>query len=322
MKLRDYLSGAFSALAITIVGGVVVYYVTKEPEQRTRELLVYSMRTSASFSGSKERISLATVNVQNRGGKAAKNVVAIIEFGSPLIRDVASESLPGSHDSKQVTNQSAMLKYPTVLPGETIVIDLLLKSPATPTVVIRSDESLAKPVTGLEDKVFVNRPWNAIASTLVPISGLFLGVVFAIGLKALRSEGVFLDKNNAGFLLLHSGLVNEAESVLISAVQGGSHDPFTLSNLATCYVVKGDIDKAKALISAANYHNPKGHASAVLALNEAYLCLRANDRFNALKKLEAAISNSPNHIKRYLANSALFVDYRADPDVAKLLSDA
>jgi hypothetical protein len=322
MKAKDYLSGAFSALAITIVGGIVVYYVTKEPEQKTRESLTYSIRSSASFSGSKEQMSVASVNIQNRGGRPAKNVIATIQFDSPLIRDLASESIPGAPVTKKITSQSAIIEYPAVLPGETIVIDFLLKSPATPKVVIRSDESLARQLTGSDELMGVSRPWNTIASALVPLSGLLLGVVSAIGLKTLRNQGAFSDKNNTGFLLLHSGLVDEAESVLLSAVRDGSYDPFTLSNLATCYVVRGDTEKAKALISAATYHSYNGHASAVLALNQAFLYLHLNDRVNAMECLENALSSSPNEIRRYLENSVLFNPYRSDPDFIALLKSA
>jgi Tfp pilus assembly protein PilF len=117
-------------------------------------------------------------------------------------------------------------------------------------------------------------------------------------------------------------LVDEAASVLLGAVRDGSYDPFTLSNLATCYVVRGDIKKAKALISAANYHSSKGHASAVLALNQAFPYLHLNDRVNAMESLEDALERSPNEIRRYLANSVLFNPYRSVPGFIALLRSA
>jgi hypothetical protein len=191
MKVKDYLSGAFTALATTIVGGIIVYYATKEPEQRSQDPLAYSVRSSASFSGSKEQMSVASVNIQNRGGKAAKNVIATIQFDSPLIRNLASESIPGAPVTKKVTDRSAIIEYSAILPGETKAIDFLLKTPATPKVVVRSDESLARQLAGSEELMRTRRSWNATASALVHLSGLFLGVVSAFALKTLRSQGGF-----------------------------------------------------------------------------------------------------------------------------------
>jgi hypothetical protein len=49
MKWRDVIIGAVSTLLVTILSGVVVFYATKEPDEKKQELLSYTVNETAVF---------------------------------------------------------------------------------------------------------------------------------------------------------------------------------------------------------------------------------------------------------------------------------
>lgn len=55
MKWKDVLIGALITLAITVFGGIIVYYVTKEPPKKISEKLIYSVENPQNFVTKKQR---------------------------------------------------------------------------------------------------------------------------------------------------------------------------------------------------------------------------------------------------------------------------
>ncbi|MBJ7575255.1 hypothetical protein [Luteimonas sp. MC1828] len=327
MQWKDVLIGAISTLAVTVVGGVAVYYATKEPEFKARELLTYSVRSSGDFSGEKERVAFTSVVIANRGGRAATNVVASIKFATPSIKDLATETVLGANEERAITSEQATLSYLKLLPGESITVNLLLSSPAQPVVTVRSDESLAVNEASLGTEKRERRTeLNRASSLVVPISAfLFIVLTALFSRKAKRlgiADSMLSDRNNAAFLLLHSGLPKEAEDILTASLQSGRYDSFTLSNLALSKAVNGDPEKAAALMHAATYRETKGHAAAVVLFNEALLNFTSGKRSEAIAALRKALVLSPRQVKKYCDRSIHLNNYRADPDFISLVGGA
>lgn len=327
MNWKDVLIGAISTLAVTVLGGVVIYYVTKEPELKSRELLAYSVRSSGDFSGDKERVAFTSIVIANRGGRVANNVVANIKFSGPLIKDLTTDTVPGTREDRNVAKDLARLTYHKLLPGEAVTVNLLLDSPARPTVTVRSDESLAVSESTLgAEKTEKLTDINRASSLVVPISALIFSILSIKILKGAKklgiANGMLSNKNNAAFLLLHSGLSKEAEEILTESVRSGQYDSYTLSNLAVCKAINGDIEKAGALMSAAKYRDTNDHAAAVVLFNDALLNLISEKRSEAIADLKKAITLSPKEIKRYCERSVHLKDYRGTPDFIALLDVA
>jgi len=127
--------------------------------------------------------------------------------------------------------------------------------------------------------------------------------------------------NNAGFLLLHSGLTEEATQIFSLAIMKGRFDQLTLSNFALCHAVKGDIGKAKALLKAASFIKRVGHTRAVVLFNEALIHLLNNDKDKTLSLLRQAIKLSPSAIKQYCQKSVLLDGVRVEPAFYDLFKD-
>ena len=322
MKWNDVLLGAVASLAVTVIGGIAVYYLTKEPDQKKTEQLVYTVQQSATFSGGNQNVSFVTVRLKNEGGVAAKRVALSLEFVTAEIKDFALEADSGT---KELANEikpkskSIQLTFATLLPREAITLNLLLNGPEKPKISVRSDASLGTEQS-LDYEASKNKGVSKFLERAVPLTGVLLGLLAAVFLKwSGRSNSVFSNKNNAGFLLLHHGFVDEANTVLTDAIHSGSYDALTLSNLAVCRALKGGHEQAKQLLRAASFHDSNGHIKAVTLFNEALVSLIAGNKDEALAKLKQAIEKSPKHIRRYCQRSIHLDPIRSDPVIFDLI---
>lgn len=326
MKWKDILLGAVATLFVTVIGGIAVYYFTKEPDDKKSERLVYSVQQSASFIGGNQDLTFVTVRVENMGGVAAKKVTLSSSFTSAQIKDFALDTNSGSKAlSKEVKPNSIQLTYETLLPNEAINLNLMLSSPEKPMITVRSDASLGVEKSFETLSSTSKTKTNEFLKWSVPATGTLLVLLVSLLLVFIRRHGLFefssQNKNNAGFLLLHHGLINEAMSVLNDAVLDGSYDALTLSNLALCKALKGEHDSAKQLLRAANFRERYGHIKAVILFNEALINLIFGNKDEAIIKLKEAIKNSPKEIRRYSQRSVHLDAVRNDPVIYDIIKD-
>ncbi|KAF1716828.1 hypothetical protein CSC74_08085 [Pseudoxanthomonas yeongjuensis] len=134
------------------------------------------------------------------------------------------------------------------------------------------------------------------------------------------TEVLVSDKNNAAFLLLHNGLINEADEILSESVKSGRYDAYTLSNLALCKALKKEHDKAQAFMKAAKHKKRSGHAAAVIAFNDCIMSFLADKRPDAISSIRAAMRLSPKEIKKYCELSVHLDGCRSDADFVAILS--
>lgn len=303
MQWKDALIGAVITLVVTTAGGVAVYYFTKEPELKAKELLTYSIGSTGDFSGEKERVAFASVAISNKGGKAANGVVVNIKFDESSIKDLTTVLTPGMVETKSLSKNVATLDYKRLLPGEKVTVNVLLDAPSEPSVSVRSDETLGLPEDKNSTTDKKRKDANKLAAVLVPVSAVAVTAIFIFLLRRMRrmsAAGIPLhDRNNVAFLLLHNGLVADAERILRSAVEDGRYDSIVLSNLALSKALSGDHIRANALIEAADFIQPVGHAAAVVGFNRAVMLFDAGKRPEAFAELRKAISLSDEDIKRY-----------------------
>jgi len=212
------------------------------------------------------------------------------------------------------------------MPNEKVTINLILTKSERAKVDIRSDISM-----GVESMLFetnIKASKINVASSKIVFSStlltILIGLFSFIYLRYLQKKGLFdrmSNPNNAGFLLLHSGLTEEATQIFSLAIMKGRFDQLTLSNFALCHAVKGDIGKAKALLKAASFIKRVGHTRAVVLFNEALIHLLNNDKDKTLSLLRQAIKLSPSAIKQYCQKSVLLDGVRVEPAFYDLFKD-
>jgi hypothetical protein len=319
MKIQDALVGAVSTLLVTVLGGVAVYYATKEPDEKKSEKLVYVLSQTATFTGAAQELAFSTLSVSNEGGIAAKKPTLTIDLKSAEVRDLAVNAQGGSHElSREKSPRRIRITFESLLPRETITLSLLLSQPEKPMIDFRSEASLAEERIALQSTEIKtgSEKLNAIAKIIVPV-GAVLSLLTWIPLTIrLRSRGAFdffSDRNDAGFLLLHQGLVGDAERILSEAVHQGRSDQYVLSNYALCRALAGNFDDADKLLRAATFRDRSGHGLAVVFFNESLIRLKQGDESASMAKLADAIRMSPKAIKKYAEKTVHFDGVRQKP---------
>ncbi|QPD04983.1 MAG: hypothetical protein Nkreftii_002757 [Candidatus Nitrospira kreftii] len=304
---------------------------TKEPAYVKTERLIYSVQQTASFSGGTENLALAVMTLQNEGGIAAKHVTLVLSLKAANIRDLAIASNAGLPPiKKDIKSKSAEVILDALLPKESLTINLLLSFPETPTISVRSEESI-----GIEspfESLSTHKPSsvNTILEYLVPITGVLVSILAFLSRRILdkgssgngkTEEEHYLssDRNNAAFLMLHRGFVDDAAIILSDAIHSGRHDPFTFSNFALCKAIKGDLEGGETLMRAAEFYNATSHGKAVVAFNKALIFQLTDHRDQTIEMLRAAIELSPTKIRRYCRISVHLDPIRKDPVFEELV---
>jgi hypothetical protein len=311
MKWRDVIIGAVSTLLVTILGGVAVFYATKEPDEKKQELLSYTVNETAVFQSAAQNLVFSSVSVSNSGGVAAKNVSIRITLKNAEFKDVAFVSSVGLREKKRVrTAKDIEVVFEALLPKEKMSINFLLSKSEKPVIDIRSDSARAeehKPLS--ENNTSTKSKILSVLEKLIPLLGV-VGLSFLLIWFKFRGlfEKIFVsdtDKNTAGFLLLHSGLVKEAERIFLNAIRQGRCDSYIYSNYATCKALSGDFESAELYIRAANYRGNSEHAAAVVSFNEGIIEFLKGQSDLAFSFFQKAIDTSPKEIRDYFQKTRI-----------------
>src|SRR3954469_19196251 len=78
MNWRDLTIGSIITLAVTVIGGLLVYFLTRPSSNY--EMIIYQIDQPATFSSEKEQLTLSTVRIGNVGNGLANNVKITILF--------------------------------------------------------------------------------------------------------------------------------------------------------------------------------------------------------------------------------------------------
>ncbi|MGF6116677.1 hypothetical protein ABIE30_000655 [Janthinobacterium lividum] len=318
MNLKEIFIGSVVTLIVTVLGGVGVYYWTKEPDEKKNEALYYSISQVAKFKGGEKNVGFNIANIRNQGGVTAKNVVLKIDFPSASITDYSIESASGlKPKSQSIDKQKAVFVFETLVPSDAVTVGLLTTTSETPEISLRSNDSLGK----LEDKRAITsarEKVNRFAVYYIPLLGglAILVLIYLIRIRRrVEIEATQPDpsKNDMGFVLLHQGLFTEAETILDYAILSGEDGAYSLSNLATCRAKNGRIQEARSLISAASFIAQNNHERAVVVFNGALISLFAGDTNDFFAKLKDAAVLSSESIKEYSDYSVHLTALRLDP---------
>lgn len=312
MNWKDVVVGAVATLVVTVLGGVAVYYVTREPDDKRSERLLYTVTDPASFKGASQDLSFRTIRLTNAGGVAAKHVTLSVNFKMAEVRDLSVEANAGMKEiSRAIAPQSLQLVYAVLLPNETISLSLLLTSEEDPKIDIRSESSLARKGRLVDEPT----PLFPRRDKIVNLIGLIAALIGTLGFYFLRRNNYFggASKNNTGFLLLHQGMYSKANDIFEAAINNGDHDSLTLSNFSVCRAVHSDFATAEQLLRAAKF-NFRGAArlQAILEFNEALILLLKKQEAEGFKLLRRALEKSRGTIKSYIEYSVLLEPHRND----------
>ena len=92
---KDVVIGSASTLVVTVVAGVFIYYLTKEPPPKpAAEMVVYEIQRAGEFHSTTTKLALQTIRVGNLGDAPASQVRTVVEYASGIsvVEKVASLS--------------------------------------------------------------------------------------------------------------------------------------------------------------------------------------------------------------------------------------
>jgi hypothetical protein len=200
MRWREILIGAVSGLLVTIVGGIIVYYVTRESPGKER--VIYTIEPPTVFETGTTNFAVQNIGIANVGQSAAKHVEIVIDTShtGTEVKDesVTSSSGPASgifENDQRPAGPSISLN--SLIPGERIKVSLLLTSkPKEPPVVsIKSDASTATLESSLAN---TTRPgtFGQIYNILIPIlAGAQAALLIALLIALLRKRRLSQEQN-------------------------------------------------------------------------------------------------------------------------------
>ncbi len=324
MKLKEIIIGAVATLLVTILGGVGVYYWTKEPDAKKTELLYYSVNQVATFKGGTTNMGFNVARIHNDGGIPARQVVLTVQFPTATITDHSVESTSGLiPKTKTIDKQKAEFLFDVLVPSEVVTVSLLTSSPEVPKISLRSNDSLGKPDEEKQTTASAKNRANKFAEYFIPILGLLsMALAFPVFRVFRKSNQPSSSKNNFAFLLLHQGLINDAEGILKDAIRLGEDGAYALSNLAVCKAKAGQVPEALSLIRAARFYSSSKYEHAVVTFNDALISLIADNKEEFFLKLKEAVEQSPKMIREYCDYSVYLTDVKSDLRYAEAFQNA
>lgn len=331
MRWRDIFIGALITLLVTIIGGVIVYYMTREPSpKRISEKLVYQADTQAKFASEKTQLSFHQVRLGNIGDEAARNVLVGVEYlkGTSIVdSSVAFSSGPaaGSYSVKKDAPSKLIVTIATVTPDEQVTIALIVDGGTSlpPQIAIKSDKTvginapIVRELAAARDK---KAELNKVMNVLVPLA-LLLQIPLVIRLRRSLGGGI-RSINNVAFMYVHKGLNSEAKAILQADIVKRGATSYELANYGLCLGLDGDFDKAEKHFQAAEFYSAGKKIKGLVSLYRSILAYRRGVGDESRKHLKDAMKASPRQIKRYATFSDLIEEMRVkDPESKRIVDN-
>lgn len=336
MKWRDIIIGALITLFVTIIAGVIVYYVTRVPAKtQAQEKLVYQVEQPSCFLSEQNKLALLTIRVGNLGSKEANSTELAIKFEkdvSILDKQIKMSSAPaGKFEDHSKVSNAVNLYFPVLLAGETATVSLMVDTPIQkiPEIGLRSAVSIGK-----EGPFILEKPqetnkkelFGKALVALVPIAAFLQ--LFLVGLlsRKIRSHirrfiPITRSINNTAFLYIHQGLLKDAEQLLKNEITTRGADAFSLANYGLALCLNGKIEEGKKRLKATEWYSRLNHEKAVVAFNNALVALAEDDLEEGKKYLDVALKLSKHEITRYCKFSELVKMYKEKyPEIGEIIN--
>lgn len=336
MKWRDIIIGALITLFVTIIAGVIVYYVTREPAKApAQEKLVYQVEQPNCFLSEQNKLALLTIRVGNLGSKEANSTELAIKFEkdvSVLDKQIKMSSAPaGKFEDHSKESNVVNLFFPALLAGETATISLMVDTPIqkTPEIGLRSAVSI-----GNEGPFIIEKPqeinrkesFGKALVALVPIAAFLQ--LFLVGLlsgkfrsRISRFIPTTRSINNTAFLYIHQGLHKEAEQLLRNQIRTSGADAISLANYDLALCLNSKMEEGKKRLKATEWYSRLNHEKAVVAFNNALVSFTEDKLEEGKNYLEEALKLNKHEITRYCEFSELVKMYKEKyPEIVNIIN--
>lgn len=306
MSIKSIIVNVILPLAITIIGGVILYHYSDTFNKSPR--LTYSISLPAHFDFAGEIVTSNTIGINNNLEGKVENVVILIGYQDPINElKVAKDSNNSITYLTEVSDDkmSAAITIPFLRSNETFIFQIFTQSSSAlaPKISVTSENHVAKAeekllnIGRLEEK-------EGAGALLVTATSALVALLAAAGLRtglqrvssALRGTHSI---NNTGFVLLHLGIVDEALSIFKKSIEQRGASPYEFSNLALCYALKEDFEKANIYLLASEFLvNTDTHP--IIILNQGLTKYLEGDKIQAKEILATYKGKHGRAYKHYI----------------------
>jgi hypothetical protein len=318
MKWKSVLLGAIATLVVTILAGVAVYFLTKEPpDPPPLENLRYYVDPPVVFETAETTLALVSLRVANLGNLAAANVRIATEFESTstiLDAEIGLSSAPAATYATDTPGSSQFtVSLPVLAPDESVAITFLLdRAPDDdPTIGVKSDSTVGSfgPLTRAE-----LLPLTPVASGVIKVA---LSILVTLPIPAgfvlylrWRRDRLYQNVNNTAFLFIHNGKFAEAARMLNGEIEARGGNSYVFSNLAVCHAFSGEHEDAETYLGMALSAASSRHSKGVVAFNRSLAAFLKEDTRSGIAHLREALRLSKRAVKRYCSSSTLVTTLR------------
>lgn len=322
MKYKELIIGAVLSLLVTLAGITATYYINKTSNNSNLDKLSYTVNQTTAFSSESQDLAITSITIQNNGDRPAKQAFISIHFDNAEIRDTAIKSKTSIKYASKVAQKNLLeLTYDSLLPEDSITIELLLSNSEKPTINLRSTNAIGQessPSAKKEESGF-----GKLVSWL-PSALLITAIVYIVAVffsKKAQTHTFKPSKNNSAFILIHNNFIEEAGHILSDAINDGDYSSYAFSNFALYKSLSGENEIALALLECAKYTPAGNHSIAVNHFNESIILFRNNDKKLSLESLKKALKLSPKEIFKYYTKSKHTENMKADNEYASLVAE-
>jgi tetratricopeptide (TPR) repeat protein len=332
MNWRQLLTSSLVTLIVTILGGAVVYRLTREeppkPPEAPNPKLYYELSPPASFITEKAKTAIYAIKIWNGGQKEAEGVRLAVSFpeGSQLV-DKKIEPSEGQAIDYTFTQQNSnhlLLELPSLNPRESCRATFLIQGPSEEkaTISLRAKGVVGEEIKGLTNPSALpaaesHTPSDFLGSLLAAGVTLQFGLIYVLILvrRSLPSDRM----NNLGFRYLHKGRVDEAIQYLRKSIDIAPN-AYNLSNLGQAQAVSGDVGSGIVQCEVALEYTRRKHDRMVVMYNLACIHMVGSRVAEGLGYLEQALKLEAKVVRSYLEMNVNIAGFRSTEEVRSLLA--
>jgi hypothetical protein len=319
---KDAVLGGLITLIVTVLAGVAVWYVTKNPEKN--EHLVYRLENPASFISQGMGVTFSVLNLRNDGDVRASGV--LIEAKIPknakiLNKSIIFQSGTSSNYSDKSDQENLKIFVNSFLPKDKMTLSVLIsgQSKVSLQYSVVSSESIAEidrnadtigGGKGISTKFFILSLATLTLFQLLIIQ--FLNYIrFKSREKQFNSRRVpdssfSSSRNNIGFIFMHNGMIKEAERLFRDDIDAGTAELMTISHYGVTLLLQGNQEGHKYL-ECAQWPTLDNHTKANLLVDRFIVCIAQGDLEGAKICLAKSLILSQD-VKEYYDNSFIIKD--------------
>lgn len=308
---QSWIANAATVLVVTILAGVVVWWLTGPPSSNASAN--YSLTSTGSFVSSNSGKFFYTLDLENPSTMATNDITLTLQAPpSANIEDLSittSATRPKIGSINRDSNRIS-ISIPSLRPDEIIRMSISYRSTNQPVVKVVAVSSNAviharrsKGLESLRDRplvLVVLLISYAVASYY--ISRLVRQTLY----RKMDDFGFFLkNANNSAFILIHAGDWPEAKQILESALRQGKGGAYELSNYAVTLAQSGKSEIALAIIESLKlWTNDNTHLRNVVKFNE-FMIKRINGEDISSTEFNSLLAKNAE-LKNYYERSKLF----------------